>query len=71
MYFLPVALLIKAGAPADFWEAIGQTPADYPALTWAAFLLTNLVPVTLGNILGGAGLVGAVYWFIYLRKRVE
>lgn len=67
MYFLPVALFIRAGAPASFWEAIGKTPADYPMLTWDAFLLDNLLPVTLGNIIGGAVMVGAVYWFVYLR----
>ena len=31
--------------------------------------LANLVPVTLGNIVGGAGFVGGVYWLIYLRGR--
>ena len=29
----------------------------------------NLLPVTIGNIIGGAVLVGAVYWFVYLRER--
>jgi formate/nitrite transporter len=29
----------------------------------------NLVPVTIGNVIGGAGLVGLVYWFVYLRRR--
>jgi formate transporter len=68
MYFIPIALLIKAGAPPSFWAAIGKTPADYPALTWEGFLLANLLPVTLGNVIGGTLLVGAVYWFVYLRK---
>jgi formate/nitrite transporter len=68
MYTLPVGLFIKAGAPDSFWSAIGQGPADYPGLTWEGFLVNNLLPVTLGNILGGSGLVGAVYWFVYLRK---
>jgi hypothetical protein len=27
----------------------------------------NLLPVTIGNIIGGALLVGAVYWFVFLR----
>ncbi len=67
MYFVPLALLIKAGAPDAFWANIKATPADYPALTWQNFLLGNLLPVTLGNIFGGAVLVGAVYWFVYLR----
>jgi len=29
--------------------------------------VNNLIPVTIGNIIGGAVMVGAVYWFIYLR----
>jgi formate/nitrite transporter FocA (FNT family) len=33
------------------------------------FFLGNLLPVTLGNVVGGAVLVGAVYWFVYLRPR--
>jgi formate transporter FocA len=69
MYFIPVALLIKGGAPASFWTAIGKTAADYGSLTWGNFFLKNLLPVTLGNIIGGAVLVGAVYWFVYLRAR--
>lgn len=67
MYFIPMGLFIKAGASASFWTTIGKTPADYPGLTWGGFLLNNLLPVTIGNIIGGALLVGAVYWFVYLR----
>jgi len=67
MYFIPLALFIKADAPASFWTNIGQTAADYPGLTWNRFLINNLLPVTLGNIIGGAVMVGAVYWFVYLR----
>ena len=69
MYFIPIGLLIKAGAPANFWEAIGKTAADYPNLTWGNFLFANLLPVTIGNIIGGSVMVGLVYWFIYIRKR--
>lgn len=67
MYFIPVGLFIKAGAPESFWASVGKTPADFPELTWEHFLLNNLLPVTLGNVIGGALLVGAVYWFVYLR----
>jgi formate transporter FocA len=67
IYFIPVALFIKAGASEPFWSAIGKTPAEFPALTWENFLVANLLPVTLGNVLGGSVLVGLVYWFIYLR----
>jgi formate transporter len=68
MYFIPVAMLIRAFAPASFWDAIGQTPADYAALDVSG-LLGNLVPVTLGNIVGGTIMVGAVYWLVYIRHR--
>ena len=68
MYFIPIGLFIQAGAPASFWAAIGKSAADYANLTWGNFLLNNLLPVTLGNIVGGAVFVGAVYWFVYLRR---
>jgi formate/nitrite transporter len=68
MYFIPVALFIKEWAPQAFWSEIGRSAELYPNLTWEHFFLANLAPVTLGNILGGAVLVGAVYWFVYLRK---
>ncbi|MCR9212248.1 MAG: formate/nitrite transporter family protein [Proteobacteria bacterium] len=34
-----------------------------------AGFLTNLIPVTLGNIVGGSGFVALTYWAVYLRKR--
>lgn len=67
MYFIPVGLFIRAGAPELFWASIGDSPADYSDLTWGGFLLDNLLPVTVGNLIGGTVLVGAVYWFVYLR----
>jgi len=67
MYFIPLGLFIKAWAPAAMWTQIGATSVNYAALTWAG-LVDNLIPVTLGNIIGGGGLVGLVYWFVYLRK---
>jgi formate transporter len=73
MYFIPMGLFIKGFAGADFWNAIGMTAADFGNLTWGAFFLQNLLPVTIGNIIGGSGFVGLVYWFIYMRpqKTVE
>jgi formate transporter len=67
MYFIPVGLGIKHLAGEHFWQAIGRNAADFPELTWPRFLLGNLLPVTLGNMIGGAVLVGLVYWSIYLR----
>jgi formate transporter len=64
-----MGLFIKAGAPDSFWRAIGKAPADFPELTWSNFLIGNLVPVTIGNIIGGSIMVTAVYWFVYLRSK--
>jgi len=68
MYFIPVSLFIKNFGDASFFEKIGKTAADFPHLTWGNFFLGNLLPVTIGNIIGGAFMVGLIYWFIYLRK---
>lgn len=68
MYFIPSGLLIKTGAPAEFWSSIGGNAADYASLTLKNFFIANLLPVTCGNIIGGAVLVGLTYWFIYIRK---
>jgi formate transporter FocA len=70
MYFIPVAIAIRNLAPEGFWSQIGRVPADFPNLTMEGFL-ANLVPVTIGNIIGGALMVGIVYWFIYLRATRE
>jgi formate transporter FocA len=68
MYYIPVALLIKNEGDPAFFTAINKAPADFPHLTWGHFFVDNLLPVTIGNIIGGAVMVGLVYWFIYLRK---
>lgn len=58
--------MIKAVAPVALWAQVGAV-AQLDSLTWGAFL-SSLVPVTIGNIIGGSVLVGGVYWFVYLRK---
>jgi formate/nitrite transporter FocA (FNT family) len=66
MYFLGIGLLLQAEPTA---VAAAALPVERLAsLTWQSFL-GNLVPVTLGNLVGGAGLVATVYWFAYLRDR--
>lgn len=56
MYFIPTGLLLKA--------KLGLNVAE---LTWTNFFISNLVPVTLGNIIGGVFFVGFAYWFAYLK----
>jgi formate transporter len=67
MYFIPKALLIKSSATGEFWESINSSPEVYENLTWGNFIVNNIIPVTIGNIIGGAVLVGFVYWFVYLK----
>jgi len=67
MYFVPYALFIKYFDPA-YISKVADKVANLKKLTWDAFLLNNLIPVTIGNIIGGAVLVAAVYWAIFLRS---
>lgn len=76
MSFWPIMLFVLCGfehSIADMYFGVaGILTADKyeiaaEGLTWGNFLLKNLLPVTLGNILGGSGIVGAGYWFLYLR----
>jgi formate transporter len=66
MYFIPYALFIKV-FDADFLATVADKVPQLEKLTWQAFWLNNLLPVTLGNIIGGAVLVAAIYWAIFLR----
>ncbi|MDD4875821.1 MAG: formate/nitrite transporter family protein [Dehalococcoidales bacterium] len=52
MFFVPAGIMISSGTTA----------------TWGAFIANNLIPVTLGNIVGGGVFVAGIYWFLYLRK---
>ena len=58
MYFIPAG--IAAAADSGLAQLAG---CDVSVLTVGNFLVKNLLPVTLGNILGGGLFVGMVYWF--------
>ena len=59
MYFIPAGLFLRQ-------EFATAAINHLDALNWIGFA-RNLLPVTLGNIAGGAGMVGFVYWVIYRR----
>ena len=59
---------IVANTSDVYHAAAAETVANIENLTSGNFFLMNLLPVTLGNIIGGAVLVGCAYWFAYLRK---
>jgi hypothetical protein len=63
MYFIPAGLFLRSLA------GVGAPQGVNPAvLGWGSFLLKNLLPVTIGNIIGGGVFVGMSYWSAYLRK---
>lgn len=68
MYFVPYALFIQAFDPA-FVASVTEKVPGLESLTWSAFFLNNLIPVTIGNIIGGAVLVAAIYWSVFLRNK--
>ncbi len=67
MYFIPAGLL---GKGIDVYaQAAVDAGVELSGLTWSGFFVTNLIPVTIGNIIGGAICVGWVYWFCFLKKK--
>ncbi|GAB3287286.1 formate transporter FocA [Kineosporia babensis] len=66
MYFLPLAAMIKNSAPESFWSSIHADAGDFAHVGWQPFI-ANLLPVTIGNLIGGALIVGGLYWLAYLR----
>ena len=59
MYFIPAGILtsMEYGIEAN------------AALTWQGFLVHNLLPVTVGNVIGGVCVVGLGYFFAYLHRK--
>ena len=70
MYYIPAGIMAKGTkAWADSAITLGVTPEKLINLNWGSFVTNNLIPVTLGNIVGGGIFVGAVYWFVYVKKK--
>ncbi|AZQ62499.1 formate/nitrite transporter family protein [Flammeovirga pectinis] len=40
-------------------------------ITWTDFIITNLIPATIGNIVGGAFFVGTIYWWMFVKPEQE
>lgn len=67
MFQVPMAIGIKYFAPESFWQMTGVDIAHYADLNFTTFFVNNLIPVTLGNIVGGGVFVGMWFWLIYLK----
>ena len=66
MYYIPAGILAKSNA--SWVEASGLTAEKLAHLNWNTFITKNLIPVTIGNIVGGVILVAGVYWFTYYKN---
>ena len=65
IYLVPFGLLIKGFDPVF----VAGKCIDLSSLTWSNFLGNNLLPVTIGNIIGEAVLLAAIYWSVFLRNK--
>ena len=66
MFMIPMGIVINNFASPEFWAAVGVAPDTFKALTVEHFIVNNLIPVTIGNILGGL-LVALPNWALHLR----
>ncbi len=66
MYFVPMGIALKANASVVAAAGLADKLAN---LTWGSFIANNLIPVTLGNIVGGAFFVSILYWVVYLKGK--
>lgn len=69
MFLLPMGYIIKSIASPEFWEATGYSADYFSNINLNNLFLMNLLPATIGNIIGGGVMVGLSNWFVHLRKR--
>jgi formate transporter len=67
MFFLPMGILIREQGSDEFFASSGTAASDYPDVSWTNAIVDNLLPVTIGNVIGGSVMVGLVYWLVYVR----
>ena len=67
MYYVPAGLFAVSNP--EYASAAAETVTNIGNLTWGNFFIHNLIPVTIGNIIGGMVLVGMMYWCIYLKGK--
>ncbi len=64
MYFIPMGMMLKNNS---LVVAASGLAGNLGRLNWSGFIFNNLLPVTIGNIIGGAFFVATIYWYVYLR----
>lgn len=67
MFLIPAGICVLNFAGAEFWQAAGQNPDQFADLTIINFIVNNLIPVTVGNIIGGGLMIGLYNWYANCR----
>ena len=67
MFMIPAGISVVNYAGNEFWQTIGQSPEKYADLTIINFIVNNLIPVTIGNIIGGGLMIGVFNWYANCR----
>ena len=67
--WIPVMLFVTLGYEHSIANMFFIPAAIYSGapILWSDFIVQNLIPATLGNFVGGAGMVACVYWYLYLK----
>lgn len=70
MYYISAGIIAKGNDAYinKAMDAYGYTKAQLDALNWKSFILDNLLPVTIGNIIGGMIFVGVILYLIHGRS---
>ncbi|WP_430519818.1 formate transporter FocA [Aliivibrio sp.] len=71
MFMVPMGIAIKTFAEPEFWSQINVAPEAFADLNFYQFVTANLIPVTLGNIVGGGLFIGLGYWTIYRKPQLS
>lgn len=67
MFMIPAGISIVNFADLEFWQIVGKTADSYAELTVVNFIFNNLIPVTIGNIIGGGVMIGVYNWYVNCR----
>lgn len=69
MYYIPAGILAKSNPVlADAALELGVKGEALNNLSWSSFVLNNLIPVSLGNFVGGAICVASIYWLVFKKS---
>lgn len=67
MFMIPAGISVYNFAGPEFWQSVSLNPEHYADLTITNFIVKNLIPVTIGNIIGGGLMIGVYNWYVNCR----